>query len=154
MLFLKSSEDIFWPVCSPDGLLAWRANRPTRKPAWPIQWMLWRVNRNEAEMLEWRPVIRPADLLTFIKWNCAIPSHNLKDFYLPRQINFIFANLWSFPTIFCSSVLVRQNSCAEEFNSSVGEADKWGIQAWSWFLSIFAIGRDALKEFDLYRCGI
>ena len=53
----------------------------------------------------------------------------------------MFANLWSFLTIFYLSVLVRQNSFAEEFNSLVGEADKWEIQAWSWFLTIFAIGR-------------
>ena len=117
---------MFWPICS---------------PAWPIHWTLWRVNRNEAETLEWRPVNRPADLLTFIKWNCATPSHNPKDFCLPRQVNFMFTNLWSFPTIFRSSVFVRQNSRAEGFNPSVGEADKWGIQAWSWFLSIFANGR-------------
>lgn len=37
------------------GLLAWRVNRPTRKPSWPTQWMLWQVNRNNAEMLERRP---------------------------------------------------------------------------------------------------
>ena len=37
-------------ICS--DRFAQASNRPTRKPAWPIQWMLWRVNRNEAEMLE------------------------------------------------------------------------------------------------------
>ena len=51
-------------------------------------------------------------------------SHNLKDFCLSWQVNFKSANLWSFLMIFCSSVLVRQNSCVKEFNLSVDEVDK------------------------------
>lgn len=86
---------LFWPV-----LLVGRFNRQaskpadaqTRKPAWPIQWLLKRlfINRNEAEMLEWRPVIRPADVLAFIiEWNCAISQPQLHFFFCPDRWNFL-----------------------------------------------------------------
>ena len=54
---------VFWPVCSPASLLASLVNRPSSKSAWPIQQTFWRVNRNEAEMLEQSLLNRPADLL-------------------------------------------------------------------------------------------
>ena len=95
--YTASLMHMFWLVCSSADLFAKQANRSTRKQALPIPWMNWRVNRNEAEILEWRPMIWSADLLaTNIKWNCAAPSHNPHAFCLSQQINFSFANLWSF----------------------------------------------------------
>ena len=43
------------------------------------------------------PVCSPADLLTFIKWNCVIPSHNSK---VPRQIKSCLPIFEVFPRFF------------------------------------------------------
>lgn len=104
-------------------------------------------------MLEGRPMIRPANLLAFIiKRNWATPSHNHNDFSFhspngfcrPRQFDFMFANLWSFPRFFWLSVLNETKvAVAEEFNLS--KNSRWGgpnekFRAWSWLLSKCAIG--------------
>ena len=73
------------------GLLARRANRPTRKPAWPIQWLFWRVNRNEAEMIEWRPVILDRPICWRSSSSEIVPFHprTPTTFFCPDRLNLL-----------------------------------------------------------------
>lgn len=118
-------------------------------PAWPIQWLLWRINQNEAAISEGRLVIRLANLLAFIsKWNCATTPTT---FFFPGrsisglQISQVFHDLLAYQ-FWWGKVRI---AAAEKFNLSVGQADKWGFQAWSWLLSIYAIGRIVRRAYAM-----